>query len=104
MSADIETVRVHILDKDYQVACPAEERDGLVESARVLDQHMRAIRQGGKVIGLERIAVMAALNIAHELIQVGQKAEQGGQDTQERIRRLVAKLDETVNSYRQMEI
>ena len=104
MSADIETVRVHILDKDYQVACPSAERDGLVQSAKLLDQHMRNIRQGGKVIGLERIAVMAALNIAHDLVQLGQKTEQGGQDMQERIRRLATKLDETVNSYRQMEI
>ena len=104
MSAEIETVRVHILDKDYQLACPAEERDGLLESARYLDQQMRAIRQGGKVIGLERIAVMAALNIAHELIQLGQKTERGGQDIQERLRGLAVKLDDTVNAYRQLEM
>jgi cell division protein ZapA len=76
----------------------------LLESARYLDQQMRAIRQGGKVIGVERIAVMAALNIAHELIQLGEKTERGGQDLQERLHRLAVKLDETANSYRQMEI
>ena len=75
MSAELQTVRVHILDKDYQVACPAEQRDALVESARYLDQQMRAIRQSGKVIGLERIAVMAALNITHELIQRGEQSD-----------------------------
>ena len=104
MSAEIETVRVHILDKDYQVACPAEERDELLESARYVDQQMRSIRQGGKVIGLERIAVMAALNIAHEMILLGNKTERGGQDIQERLRRLAVKLDDTVNAYRQMEM
>ncbi|MBK9665516.1 MAG: cell division protein ZapA [Gammaproteobacteria bacterium] len=65
MSADVNTVKVNILDKDYQVSCPAAERDALVESARYLDQQMRTIRQGGKVVGVERIAVMAALNITH---------------------------------------
>ena len=69
MSQDIETVRVQILDKDYQVACPAPQKEGLLEAARYLDQQMRAIRQSGKVIGVERIAVMAALNISHEFLQ-----------------------------------
>lgn len=104
MTSETNTVRVRILDKDYQVACPADERDALMESARYLDQQMRAIRQGGKVIGLERIAVMAALNITHELIQHGQQSDRGSQDMQEHLRRLTAKLDDTINHYRQMEI
>lgn len=104
MSADIETVRVQILDKDFQVACPANEREGLVESARYLDQQMRRIRQSGKVIGVERIAVMAALNIAHELLQSGHSSEQNAKDLDDRLRRLSARLDDTINAYRQMEI
>ena len=102
--SEVETVRVHILDKEYQVACPVDERDGLIESARYLDQQMRAIRQGGRVVGVERIAVMAPLNIAHELLQLGQQSERSGSDLQERLRRLVGKLDDTVNSYRQMDM
>jgi cell division protein ZapA len=104
MSAQVETVRVHLLEKDYQVACPAAEREGLLESARYLDQQMRAIRQGGKVIGVERIAVMAALNIAHELLQLGQNSDRSSQDLEERLRRLSVKLDDTISSYRQMEM
>ena len=105
MSADTpQTVRVHILDKDYQVACPAGERDALVESARYLDQQMRTIRQSGKVIGLERIAVMAALNIAHELIRQGQLSDKGSQDLGDSLRRLTARIDDTLGSYRQIEI
>jgi cell division protein ZapA len=104
MSADMETVRVHILDKDYQVACPAAEREGLLESARYLDQQMRAIRQGGKVIGVERIAVMAALNIAHELLRHGHDADRSNQDLEERLRRLSVKLDDTLSAYRQIEL
>jgi cell division protein ZapA len=99
-----QTVRVHILDKDYQVACPADERDALVESARYLDQQMRTIRQSGKVIGLERIAVMAALNITHELIRQGQLSDRGSQDLGDRLRRLTARIDDTLGNYRQIEI
>jgi cell division protein ZapA len=104
MSADVNTVRVHILDKDYQVACPANERDALLESARYLDQQMRSIRQSGKVIGIERIAVMAALNITHELLQHGQQSDKGSQDLQDRLRRLTGKIDDTINHYRQIEL
>jgi cell division protein ZapA len=63
-----ETVTVHIMGKDYQVACPEEERDKLLLSASELDRRMRDIRQGGSVIGVERIAIMAALNLASEVI------------------------------------
>ncbi len=63
----VETVSVHILGKDYQVACPDEERDSLIRAAAELDHRMKTIRQSGTVIGVERIAVMAALNLAHEL-------------------------------------
>ncbi len=104
MSADINTVKVNILDKDYQVSCPAAERDALIESARYLDQQMRTIRQGGKVVGVERIAVMAALNITHELIRQGQQSSLGSQDVQERVRRLTARIDDSINSFRQMEM
>ena len=62
------TVSVDILDKEYQVACPADEELALTQAARYLDQHMRDIRSTGRVIGLERVAIMAALNISHELL------------------------------------
>lgn len=63
------TVRLRILDNDYQVACPPDEKEGLLQAARYLDEKMQAIRAGGNVIGAERIAVMVGLNIAHELLQ-----------------------------------
>lgn len=61
-------VNVKILEKEYQFSCPAEERKSLLESAEILNAKMREIRDGGKVVGLDRIAVMAALNMAHELL------------------------------------
>ncbi|MCK7547494.1 cell division protein ZapA [Marinobacter koreensis] len=69
MSQQAATVEVKILDKEYLVACPDEERDALLRAARHLDQKMREIRSSGKVFGVERIAVMAALNITHELLE-----------------------------------
>lgn len=102
----VNTVSVHILDKEYQVACPEEQQAELIVSARYLDKQMRAIRDSGKVIGLERIAVMAALNISHELLQA---SEQGGSgpaaslDNQS-VQSLQRKIDQAMHQLRQLEI
>ncbi len=69
MSEQPTTVEVKILDKEYLVACPEDARHALEQAARHLDRKMREIRASGKVFGTERIAVMAALNITHELLQ-----------------------------------
>jgi cell division protein ZapA len=68
-------VSVRILEKEYQVACPASERTDLLDSAEMLNVKMREIRDSGKVVGLDRIAVMAALNMANELLQTRAKDE-----------------------------
>ncbi|WP_296808420.1 cell division protein ZapA [Thiocapsa sp.] len=70
MSEEAIQVNIRILDKDYRIACAPHEENGLRESARLLDGKMREIRKTGRVIGTDRIAVMAALNIAHELFQL----------------------------------
>lgn len=69
MGSSSNTAKVFILDKEYLIACPPEEQQALLQTAQYLDQQMRAIRNSGKVHGLERIAVMAALNITHELLR-----------------------------------
>ena len=87
--AEMVPVQVKILDKEYQVACPEEERAGLVASAQHLNDRMLEIRQSGKVFGADRIAVMAALNIAHELLQSkggAEEAEQLDRRVDERLR------------------
>jgi len=86
-------VSVRILEKEYQVACPASERTDLLDSAEILNQKMREIRDSGKVVGLDRIAVMAALNITNELLhsQARDRALEG--DVGERIRSLTERLD-----------
>jgi cell division protein ZapA len=115
-----QTVAVRILDKEYQVACPPEQQAELLMSAKHLDQQMRAIRETGKVIGLERIAVMAALNISHELLRArnGIGAAEGedgdgdgdgdessdGTGGSRSVGALNAKLDEALHQLRQIEI
>ncbi len=69
MSKQPTTVEVKILDKEYLVACPEEEQEALIRAARHLDGKMREIRTSGKVFGTERIAVMAALNMTHDLLE-----------------------------------
>ena len=66
-------VSVRILEKEYQVSCPANERTDLLDSAEMLNAKMREIRDSGKVVGLDRIAVMAALNMANELLRTRAK-------------------------------
>ena len=68
MSEMFAHVNVKILEKEYQISCPAEERKSLIDSAEFLNNKMREIRDSGKVVGLDRIAVMAALNLANDLI------------------------------------
>ena len=68
-------VSVRILEKEYQVSCPANERTDLLDSAELLNSKMREIRDSGKVVGLDRIAVMAALNMANELIKIRARDE-----------------------------
>lgn len=63
-------IKVHILGKEYQIVCPESEEHDLLIAARYLDDKMRKIRDTGRIIGTERIAVMAALNLAHELMQM----------------------------------
>ena len=99
------TVTVKILDKEYQVACPADQEAELTVSAKYLDKQMRNIRDTGKVIGLERIAVMAALNISHELLQASEQGDPGeAAGTGEAVGRLNRKLDDALYQLRQLEI
>ena len=89
-----KTLTVQILDKDYCIACPADERANLENAARYLDGKMREIRSGGKVIGADRIAVMAALNITHDLLHKQETPEvQTSSATREHVRDLLDRVD-----------
>lgn len=103
MSTPVQ-VTIRILDKDYQVACPEEERAALVESAKLLNDRMKQIRDGGKVIGVDRIAVMAALNISHELIETRAGRGSGSEQLGRKIHMLQEKVEQALAQARQHEI
>ena len=67
MSGATEPVSVRVLDREYTVGVQADERDGLLAAARLLDQQMREIRGANRMAAIDRVAVLAALNFAHEL-------------------------------------
>jgi cell division protein ZapA len=90
------TVILHILDKEYRISCPPEERNNLEQAARHLDNKMREIRNSGKVIGVDRIAVMAALNISHEMLTGSHRQDSALNDQQRQINDLVAQLDQAL--------
>lgn len=88
----VTPVKVQILDKEFLVACPENEKAELLQTAGYLNRKMREIRDSGKVVGMDRIAVMAALNIAHELLRT--RGETGDLDgTRRRLEALTARLD-----------
>ena len=77
--ATSETITVSIFDKDYQVSCPADEVQALRDSAFYLDQKMREIKKSGSVLGLDRLAVMAALNITNDFLSVDREHQNSRQ-------------------------
>ncbi|MEM8982511.1 MAG: cell division protein ZapA [Pseudomonadota bacterium] len=98
-------VTVRILEKEYQVSCPAEERADLLDSAELLNRQMREIRDSGKVVGLDRIAVMAALNMANELLQTRNRDESLESSLGKRIKSMAARIDSAIGSDgRQLEL
>ena len=70
MSADTKGLQISVMGREFRVACPEDEQKSLLEAVAYLDKKMHEIRDNGKVVGLERIAIMAALNIAHELLSI----------------------------------
>lgn len=89
-----ETVNVFILDKEYRVTCPSDEKAALEKAASYLDDKMNEIKASGKVLGLERIAVMAALNITHDLLQKREKDKAYG--TKKKVQTLADKVDKAL--------
>ncbi len=104
MSGDHKPMRVHILDKEYLVACADDERDALFASAEFLTEKMQEIRDSGKIVGADRIAVMAALNLAHDLLQNKTVKSDYQYDISKRLRALHDKIDVALNNGNQLEL
>ncbi len=90
-------VTVRILDREYQVACPQDEKETLLDSARDLNERMKTIRETGKVVGVDRIAVMAALNLSRELIE-HREQERGRDEAERRLRAINRKLESALDN------
>ena len=90
---------IHLLDKEYRVACPTGEQDNLLSAARYLDQQMRQVRESN-VIGLERIAIMTALNLSHELLSAREQVV-AESEAESRMQLLLARLDEEIHAFEQ---
>lgn len=97
-------VSLQILDKEYRIACPAEERDNLLASAQRLNEAIQDIRDSGKVVGADRIIVMAALNITHELLQHHSQKGDITQSLGQRIKVLQHKVDGALHRDHQLEL
>jgi cell division protein ZapA len=97
-------ITIHILDKEYMISCTEDERHDLQRSADYLDTKMREIRDSGKIIGSDRIAVMAALNISHELLTKDGGSSQPDASVGNRIRTIQEKIDDALYRSRQLEI
>jgi cell division protein ZapA len=105
MSDDrVSRVSVRLLDREYQVACPSEERADLLDSAEYLDAKMREVRDGGKVVGLDRIAVISALNLANELIKLRRHGSTLDGDVGARIRTLRERVEAALERGQQLEL
>jgi cell division protein ZapA len=94
-------VSVRILEKEYQVACLPEERSELLDSAEFLNGKMRDIRDAGNIVGLDRIAVMAALNLAHELLRRN-RSEAVDTEVSERVRQMRERVESALSRGQQL--
>jgi cell division protein ZapA len=90
-----DSLSIIILDKEYRVACPPGEEESLLASAHELNKKLSEIKKKGAVIGTERIAIMAALNICHEML-TGKSIQVEHADLNSRIESLSEKIDSSI--------
>ncbi len=104
MTDQFAQVSVRILDKEYQVACPVDERTDLLDSAEMLNEKMREIRDSGRIVGLDRIAVMAALNMANDLIHAKARDQQLEGNFSDRLKTISDRVDSVLSDTQQLNL
>ncbi len=104
MSSNNETITVRILDREFHVMSPVEEHDQLLRAARFLDERMREIRKGGRIVGQDRIAVMAALNISYELLSATGADDEALEAFHEQLQGLEDRIDTALADSEQPEL
>ena len=101
---DQARVSVRIMEKEYVVACPYDERSALLDAAEFLNARMREIRDTGKVVGLDRIAVMAALNLAHEYLKGKDRESRLDNGVGQRVRAMRERVEGALGKSQQLEL
>lgn len=104
MTDSYAQVSVRILDKEYQISCPASERTDLLDSAEILSAKMREIRDSGRVVGLDRIAVMAALNMANDLLHAQARDRLVEGDFSNRLKVISERVESALGESHQLEL
>jgi len=104
MSDTFAHVSIRILGKEYQVACPVQEKADLLAAADLLSKKMQDIRDSGKVLGLDRVAVMAALNMANELLKRTDEEQQLKDIVDLRIKAMRERLDSALGPSQQLSL
>lgn len=104
MNTTAKALAVRILDKEYRVVCAEGEETALMASARDLDRRMRDVRLSGKVIGIERIAVMVALNLANDLLRCQASQEGAASSADHRLNQLRERIEIALNDSNQLEM
>ena len=97
-------VTVRILEKEYFVSCPQDERADLLDSAEYLNKKMREIRDTGKVVGADRIAVMAALNMASELLRLRKQDAELQGSVNGRVKQMRERVEGALQRTRQLDL
>ena len=104
MNDQVAHVSVRILDKEYLVACPPEERTDLLDSAEALNAKMREIRDTGTIVGLDRIAVMAALNMANDLLHAQARDDEIEGNLSNRLKLMSDRVDNVLGDAQQLNL
>ena len=96
--SNVEPVALNILGKEYKIVCAPDEQEALIRSAQALDKQMRKIRDTGKVAGADRIAVLAALNLAHDSSNAGNRTTTEASDLSDRLVDLRQKIEKALEN------
>jgi len=98
-SQKANAVAISILGKEYLINCPEGEEDSLLKSSQHVDEKMREIRGSGKIIGSDRVAVMAALNIAHELVMLQDQTADVDDDSLDRLTQIQQRISSKLTEF-----
>jgi len=104
MASEAGSISISILGRDYQIACPPSEEEALRKSARYLNEQMEKVKSRGSTLSFEKLAIMTALNISHELLKNSTQVSDLESGAQNLIKQLERKIDSALISVKQFEI